>query len=124
MRDDWDMVIGHRRGRQDGWSRRFVTYILKCMIKAIFGVEVLDANTPFRLIKATTLQKYIKKIPRDYHLANVLLSVIYAKYSLKVHYIPITFRPRQGGKNSINIKRIARIGWDAIKEFRKLAKEI
>ena len=48
------------------------------------------------------------------------MTVIYEKHKLGVQYIPITFRPRQGGKNSINMKRILGIGKDAVKDFRKL----
>ena len=42
----------------------------------------------------------------------------------KVKFIPITFKPRQGGTNSINIKKIVKIGWKAVGDFWKLRKEI
>ena len=48
-RENYDMVIGWRRGRQDGGSRVFVTKTLKAVIKVCFGVTVTDANTPYRL---------------------------------------------------------------------------
>ena len=32
-------------------------------------------------------------------------------------WIPITFKPRQGGVNSINFKRIVKIGFKALKDF-------
>ena len=32
----------------------------------------------------------------------------------------ITFRPRQGGVNSINMKRIFKIGWEALSDFRRI----
>lgn len=31
--------------------------------------------------------------------------------------MPVTFRCRQGGENSINLKKITRIGFQAIKDF-------
>ena len=49
-----------------------------------------------------------------------MISVIYARKKLKVKYIPITFRPRQGGVNSINMKRIIRIGKQALSDFRRI----
>ena len=118
------MVIGSRAGRQDGFSRIVVTKTLKAVIRICFGVTVTDANTPFRLMKAETLKKYIGLIPRDYFLSNVLISVIYKKKGLKVKYIPITFRPRQGGVNSINMKRIFNIGRKAFREFREINRTI
>ena len=53
-----------------------------------------------------------------------LLSVLLVKNKDNVKFIPITFRPRQGGKNSINMKRIFKIGWQALKDFRQLRKTI
>lgn len=122
QREAWDMVIGWRNNRQDGGSRIFVTRILRLVIRICFGVSVKDANTPFRLMKAQTLRRYIELIPRDFNLSNVILSVIYAKKGCRVKYIPITFRPRQGGVNSINMKKIWRIGRQALKDFRKINK--
>ncbi|MCQ2609918.1 MAG: glycosyltransferase family 2 protein, partial [Lachnospiraceae bacterium] len=114
-RENYDMVIGHRKGREDGISRVFVTKTLKYVLKLVFHVDVTDANTPFRLMKKDTLAKYIGLIPDGFNLSNVILSVIYKKKNLKVKYIKITFRPRQGGVNSINLKKIFGIGVKALK---------
>ena len=119
-RQDYDMVIGHRKGRQDGLSRVLVTKTLKFVLRLCFHVKVRDANTPFRLMKANTLKNQIKLIPENYNLSNVIISVIYAKKKLAVKYLPVTFRPRQGGVNSINMKKIIRIGKQAFKDFRKI----
>jgi glycosyltransferase involved in cell wall biosynthesis len=119
-RENYDMVIGWRKERQDGASRVFVTKTLKAVIKLCFGVSVKDANTPYRLMKAETMKRYIDLIPQDFNLSNVLLSVIYQKKGCSVLYIPITFRPRQGGVNSINMKKIFKIGEQALSDFRKL----
>ncbi len=123
-RDMYDMVIGWRNTRQDGFSRVFVTKILKLVIKLCFKVTVKDANTPFRLMKADTLEKYIDMIPENFNLSNVMVSVIYTKNNLHVKYIPITFRPRQGGVNSINMKKIFKIGKKAVSDFRTLNKSL
>ncbi len=120
QRQSYDMVIGHRKGRQDGLSRVFVTKTLKLVLRLCFHVKITDANTPFRLMKAETLQQQIKLVPEGFNLSNVLLSVIYAKKRLKVKFLQVTFRPRQGGVNSINMKKIFRIGKKAFKDFRKI----
>ena len=123
-RNDYDMVIGWRNARQDGFSRVVVTKLLKTVIKMRFGVKVTDANCPFRLMSSNILAENIKYIPRDFNLSNVLLSVIYAKRKQKVKYIPITFKPRQGGVNSINLKSITKIGKNALADFKSLNKEL
>ncbi len=124
QRAAYDMVIGHRKGRQDGFSRVFVTKILKLVLWLCFQVGIKDANTPFRLMKAETLKEQLKLIPENFNLSNVMISVIYAKKKLKVRYMPVTFRPRQGGVNSINMKKIIKIGKQAFKDFRRINKSL
>jgi hypothetical protein len=73
---------------------------------------------------AKSLKENIEYVPKDFNLSNVILSVIYAKRKQKVKYIPITFRPRQGGVNSINLPKIFRIGRQALKDFRQINKSL
>lgn len=120
LRHDYDMVIGQRIGRQDGWSRVLVTRTLRLVVKLKFHVTVPDANTPFRLMNARTLRDNIALIPQGFNLSNVLLSVIYAKRRQRVKFIPITFKPRQGGVNSINMRNIMHIGQKALHDFSQL----
>lgn len=117
LREEYAMIIGHRKGRQDGFSRIIVTKTLKFVLRLLFHVSITDANTPFRLMRAGVLKENIKLIPKDYNLSNVIVSVIYAKKKLPVRYLPITFRPRQGGVNSINMKKIVKIGKQALNDF-------
>ena len=81
--------------------------------------RVEDANTPFRLMRAAELEEVLTEIPPQYFLANVLMTVRYTKEGRRVMYYPITFRPRQGGVNSINMKKIVKIGKTTLKDFRK-----
>lgn len=123
-RKNYDLVIGWRNAREDGFSRVFVTKVLKLVLKICFGVTVTDANTPFRLMDGVVLKKYIGYIPEGFNLSNALIPVIYAKAKRNVKYIPITFRPRQGGVNSINMKRILKIGRQALGDFRKINRNL
>lgn len=119
-RKKYDMVIGDRKGRQDGFSRVFVTKTLRIVLWLCFHVNIKDANTPFRLMNAATLKEQIKWVPDDFNLSNVLISVLFAKKKRSVKYLPITFRPRQGGVNSINMRKIIGIGKKAVKDFIKI----
>lgn len=120
QRHDFDMIIGSRKDRQDGFSRIVVTKTLKFVIRHRFRVDIEDANTPFRLMNAQTLSENIELIPDGFNLSNVLLSVIYAKKNQRVKWVPITFKKRQGGVNSINLMKIIGIGNQAVKDFREL----
>lgn len=123
-RKKYDIIIGHRKGRQDGFSRVIVTKVLKLTIRLFFKVNVTDANTPFRLMFAEPLKENLKLVPKNFNLSNVALSAIYVKKRQKVKFIPVTFRPRQGGINSINLKKIFGIGKNAVSGFKKINKAV
>ena len=123
-RKEASIIIGNRSKRQDGFSRVIVTKVLKAVIGIMFHVNVVDANTPYRLINASILRKQMHLIPEDFNLSNVLVSVIFTKRKLGVEFIPITFLPRQGGVNSINIKKIFKMGMKALSDFYHLNKLI
>ncbi|MGN0361324.1 MAG: HAD-IIB family hydrolase [Bilifractor sp.] len=122
-RADYDMVIGWRRHREDGENRRFVTRVLRLVIRVIFHCNCADANTPFRLMRQSALLQCLPDIPEDFFLSNVLLTVLMTK-KFRVMYLPITFRPRQGGKNSIDFRKILKIGWKSVFAFRRISKRI
>ena len=116
-RTKYDITIGYRNKRRDGMMRIFVTKILRLVVHICFGVYVLDANTPYRIMSAATLKENLAFIPENYFLTNVALSAIYKKRRQKVHFIPISFRPRQGGTNSINLVKIIKAGVSSIRSF-------
>lgn len=123
-REEYDFQIGARNDRQDGASRVFVTKVLKLVVRLTFGVDVPDANTPFRLMKAGPLREIMALIPSDFFLSNVAISAIAVKKGKKCIWYPITFKPRQGGVNSINMKRIFKIGRQAIGDFRTINRNL
>ena len=119
-RNNYDFQIGYRQGRQDGASRVFVTKTLRLMVWLMFHEWVTDANTPFRLMQKDKLKAIMDVIPQDYFLCNVAISAIAVKWNYKIKFYKITFKPRQGGVNSINMKRIFKIGWKALADFRTI----
>ena len=123
-RNDHAAIIGYRKGRQDGLSRKFVTKTLKFVLFCVFHCWITDANTPFRLMKNSTLKKYYPRIPEHFNLSNVMLTVLMIDAKEDVEFKEITFRPRQGGVNSINFRKITKIGIQAVKDFRRIKKEM
>ncbi|HAE44470.1 MAG TPA: glycosyl transferase family 2, partial [Lachnospiraceae bacterium] len=100
-RKKYDAVIGKRLVRGDGKMRAFVEKFLCFLLRLFFRVALPDANAPFRLMKRELLEKYIGRFEDDYNLPNVMLTTFFAYYHEKMRFVPITFRPRQGGKNSV-----------------------
>lgn len=116
-REYTDFAFGRRLGRQDGRSRVFVTRGLQLFLLLFFRQWVPDANTPYRLMRSAALFQIISHLPADFFLSNVAISVFALKTRKRVIWYDISFLPRQGGINSINLRRIAKIAFKAIRDF-------
>jgi glycosyltransferase involved in cell wall biosynthesis len=123
-REKYAAIIGHRVHRKDGFSRVLVTKVLRFVLWRVFWLDIPDANTPFRLLKAEILSKYLPLISPDFNLSNVMLCVCLTRYKENMAFIPITFKPRQGGVNSINFRKIIKIGVKAIKDFSRIKRRL
>jgi len=124
QRKEYDAILGNRVVRGDGKSRKFIEKTLCFILRVIFGVKLKDANAPYRLMNSKVVNKYVGNFEEDYNLPNVMLSTYFKYYNEKMKYEEITFKPRQGGVNSINIKKIIKIGWKALSDFRKFKKQM
>lgn len=124
QREVYKGIFGHRVKRGDGSVRTFVEKVVCFLLKVYFGVNIPDANAPFRLMNVHTLKKYLYKLPENYNLPNIMITTYYKYYNEEMIFYPISFKSRQGGKNSINIPKIIKIGWKALGDFRKLKKDL
>lgn len=122
LRHDYDGIFGHRNVRGDGKSRAFVEHVVCFLLKLYFGVKVPDANAPFRLMNSSVVKKYLYRLDEDYNLPNIMMTTYFAYYHEKMTFKTISFSPRQGGVNSINLKKIFNIGIKALKDFKRLKK--
>ncbi|MDI9470191.1 MAG: glycosyltransferase family 2 protein [Bacillota bacterium] len=104
------MVIGDRHEREDGSWRRFVSWVLVQLIRLRLGVHLIDANTPYRLMRAEVLARLLPALPKDAHLVNALLAAAFVYDGQPCTWVPISFRARQGGVNSIDVPAILRHG--------------
>lgn len=124
LKDEKPMIIGHRLNRQDGFSRRLVALALSFILWIIFRVWIPDANTPFRLMGRDELERAMKVLPPGHNLTNVLLTVFFMKKSTGACWVPITFKPRQAGANSLNLLRILTLGSAALTDFVRFSRKL
>ena len=122
LRNQYDGIFGRRDERGDGKSRAFVERVVCALLRIYFGVKIPDANAPFRLMKTEVIKKYLYRMHRDYNLPNIMMTTYFVYYGEKSKFIPISFKSRQGGVNSINIPKIVGIGWHALSDFKMLKK--
>ena len=119
---EYDAIFGYRNVREDGVSRAFVESVVCFLLKVYFGVKVPDANAPFRLMKADIVKKYLCKMSKDYELPNIMLTTFCSYYQERIVFKTVSFKPRIGGENSIDIFKIMKIGWKALGDFKMFKK--
>ena len=124
LRKKYNIVMGNRKKRGDGAGRKLVENVLRVYLKLFFGVMVPDANAPFRLMRSDIVKKYIDLMPSNFNLPNAILAACFSRYKEKVTYRVVTFQPRQGGKNYMNVKRIFKIGRESINNFAQIKKNL
>lgn len=123
-RVEYDAVIGKRIVRGDGFARKIVEDVVCILLRLVFGVKLQDANAPYRLMSSGILSRHIGRLPDDYDLPNIMLTTYFSYFGEHILFVPITFRQRQGGSNSINVKRIVAIGWKALGDFVRLRRNL
>ena len=94
------------------------------LVRHYFGVKVPDANAPFRLMRADVVKKYLGRFRPDYNLPNIMMTTFFVYYKERTAFKEISFKPREKGTNSINIKKIVKIGWNSLKDFREFKKNM
>jgi len=122
-RDEADAVFGVRTSRDDGLARTLISAGCRVATSVLCGIDLKDANVPYRLVRTSALKEALSRIPDDFDMQNVALTLrLKRDASLRWKYMPIHFRDRQGGTNSINIRSIARMGWRLLVSLPKIGK--
>lgn len=110
-------VFGKRVRRDDGWQRFIVSRFVSLVTFTATCSWVADANVPYRLIHADLMRTIVEKIPSDFHLANILLSVL-VEQQQKINWVPIHFRQRMGGVPSAKAMSFVKHGIKLFKQLR------
>jgi hypothetical protein len=120
-RQNADCVFGCRVQRDDGTARMLTSKICKWGSTALGGRDMVDPNVPYRLIRKSTLADALARIPASFNIHNVALTfVLKQSDAVRWEYVPIRFRDRQGGSNSIDLMNVAHWGVDMLLELRRL----
>lgn len=104
---DADMVIGTRfvenRGYQATRARRAGILILARLISAIIGQPVTDPTSGFAAFNRRAITLFARVYPHDYPEPEGL--VVAHRAGLRIREIPVTMKPRYGGRSSITSLR-------------------
>jgi len=122
-RRECDCVFGYRRTRDDGLGRVIISRCCQLLLWLLTGEHLSDPNVPYRLMRAGAVRKALRQVPSDFELQNIALTFALKKQESAWKFLPIHFRARRGGENSINYRKIARMGIEFLRDFRRLTHE-
>ena len=91
------VIEGSRTQRDDPWFRKAVSAATRMLVRLHSGTPPQDANTPFRVYPAETLNKLLSDIPAKHMTPNLIMSTLVRRHSLPFREIPITPHKREGG---------------------------
>jgi len=120
-RKDYDFILGERKNRNAGLSRKIITLISSLTIGIFFGLGIKDINVPFRLYRRDKFSDVFKIILPNTFAPNVILSGYAVKKRLRIFNCPVLWRKRRTGTVSIQKMKLLRVAirsWIELIKFR------
>jgi len=115
-------VYGQRTTRDDGFNRMVISRFVSLFTFVATGIWIKDANVPYRLIHKSVMKDLVDKVPKDFHLANIYVSVLSRKQE-KIKWVPIHFRKRSGGVASVKTFSFMKHGLKLFQQLRTTNKQ-
>jgi dolichol-phosphate mannosyltransferase len=116
-RSSSSFLLGRRRARNDAFHRLVITRILRLFLFLIFGAYIVDANVPFRLIRAGYLKRLLPLLPEGAFAPNIFLAVLAARDGQIKGQTPVTHLRRMTGHVSIVRWKLIKVCFRCVKEL-------
>ena len=117
--DQYDIVSGYRRRRQDSMTRRLNAWMWGRLVRLVLGVRCRDIDSAFKLYRREIFDRIEMKSTGALIDAEILARAIRSGYTITE--VPVSHRPRiAGSPTGANISVILR----AFKELLSLRKDI
>lgn len=107
-RDEKDLIMGVRQGRNDGKGRAVISAGLRQFGQILFGARLADPNVPFKLVGRRLWVEAGPIIGPCCLIPSAALAMVAARRGFAIAEVPISHRERQGGKTTL-------IGWRLIR---------
>ncbi len=116
-------VYGYRKTRDDGFKRFVISRFVTMFTLAATGVWVPDANVPYRFIHKSVMEQIAYKVPSDFHLANIYVSVLSQKLA-GITWTNIHFRDRMGGSPSVKTFSFIKHGMKLFRQLKEASNSV
>jgi glycosyltransferase involved in cell wall biosynthesis len=94
--EEFDLIIGYRKKRQDSFTRRLASKIYNFLVRLILDLNVKDCNCAFKLCRRSIFKKIKLNTTRS---ADAELLAKAKSYGFRIKQIPVTHYKRKFGKS-------------------------
>jgi dolichol-phosphate mannosyltransferase len=94
-REEFDFLVGYRQHRHSTFARRIVTTGSRLAVRCLFGSSVRDVNSPYRLMRRSSLVSMLHFVPATTFAPNVILAGLAARMRLRVYETPVPHAGQQ-----------------------------
>ena len=104
--DEYDIVIGFRRKRQDSPKRKFLSWGYNMIVRIIFNFYVTDIDCAFKIFKKKIFNKI--KIESEYYFVNTEILAKAHRFGFSIKEIGVSHFPRYEGESKVGFFDIPR----------------
>jgi len=96
-----DAVFGVRRRRHDPVLRLYLTGVIRAVVRLMFGVQLYDANVPYKLLRKSIWNEARPLVPDETLAPSLFLAIIAKRRGHDIVEIDVTHKERDTGEVSI-----------------------
>jgi len=104
--DDYDIVVGFRKNRQDAWRRKFLSWGYHLLAQFLFRINVRDIDCAFKLFKKKVFERI--HIQSRYYFVNTEILAKARLYGFSIKETGVSHFPRYEGESKIRFGDIPR----------------
>lgn len=121
-RDGYDLLLGRRRRPSQPLTRRLTSLASRLAVRTLFGKGLHDVNSPYRLMRGSTLRRLLPRVPEGAFAPNVILSGLAVREGLRVLEQDVPVRARASGRSALRGGRLWRGAWRSLGETVRVAR--
>lgn len=96
-----DAVFGARRRRHDPVLRLYLTVVIRAIVRLLFGVQLYDANVPYKLLRKSIWNEARPLVPDETLAPSLFLAIISKRRGHDIVEIDVAHKERDTGEGSI-----------------------
>ena len=117
LRSSCDLVVGVRRGRNEGPHRTAVSAAARLATRVVAGARLRDVNVPFKLIRRDVWDDLARDIPAQPVAPSLLVAVGARVRGWRVQEVEISHKPRRAGSSTVDVRALVRLSAGALREL-------